>query len=93
MIDSHALYTEAEAAALLRVSRSFLAKARLTRDGPRYVKFGRAVRYPGAALIDYQKAGTRHSTSEYIKHPKHNPYDKKADDEGKGRDGGPGSER
>jgi hypothetical protein len=41
-----------------------VAKARLSGDGPRYVKFGRSVKYQGLDLIEYRKAKKRHSTSE-----------------------------
>ncbi len=64
LIEADALYTEKESAGILRVSSSFLAKKRVTGDGPRYVKIGRAVRYTGSGLIDYKKSRTRHSTSE-----------------------------
>jgi hypothetical protein len=80
LIQPDALYTEAETAQILRVSKSFLAKARLTGDGPRYIKIGRAVRYPGAGLIDFQKSCTRFSTSEYFKRPKTRANDEKAGD-------------
>ena len=52
------------AAKLLRVSLSWLAKARLRGDGPRYVKIGRSVRYPRSYLREYLRARTRSSTSE-----------------------------
>jgi len=52
------------AAALLSVSISWLAKARLSGNGPRYVKIGRAVRYPESNLREYIKSRTRGSTSE-----------------------------
>jgi predicted DNA-binding transcriptional regulator AlpA len=52
------------AAELLRVSLSWLAKARLTGDGPRFVKIGRSVRYPESFLREYIKMRTRCSTSE-----------------------------
>ena len=64
LIETDALYTEKESAGILRVSASFLAKKRVTGDGPRYVKIGRAVRYTGTSLIDYKKARTRNSTSQ-----------------------------
>jgi predicted DNA-binding transcriptional regulator AlpA len=51
-------------AELLRVSLSWLAKARLTGDGPRFVKIGRSVRYPESFLREYIKVRTRGSTSE-----------------------------
>jgi predicted DNA-binding transcriptional regulator AlpA len=52
------------AAKLLGVSQSWLAKARLRGDGPRYVKIGRAVRYPESSIREYIKARMRGSTSE-----------------------------
>ena len=52
------------AAATLNVSVSWLAKARLFGNGPRYVKIGRAVRYPESSLREYIKIRTRGSTSE-----------------------------
>ena len=58
------LYTPPEAAKRLKVSESFLAKKRVTGDGPRFIKIGRSVRYPQTSLLDYQRARTRHSTSE-----------------------------
>ena len=58
------LLTTQEAAERLRVSVSFLMKARLRGDGPRYRKIGRAVRYSEADLIDWLKAQARSSTAE-----------------------------
>jgi predicted DNA-binding transcriptional regulator AlpA len=53
-----------DAARLLRVSLSWLAKARLSGDGPRFVKIGRSVRYPETYVREYIRARTRCSTSE-----------------------------
>jgi len=53
-----------DAAKILNVSMSWLAKARLSGDGPRFVKIGRAVRYLESGLRDYIKGRTRGSTSE-----------------------------
>jgi predicted DNA-binding transcriptional regulator AlpA len=53
-----------DVAKLLGVSTSWLAKARLTGDGPRFVKIGRAVRYLESCVKEYIKARTRGSTSE-----------------------------
>jgi predicted DNA-binding transcriptional regulator AlpA len=53
------LLTPNEAAQLLRVSLSWLAKARLTGEGPRYVKIGRSVRYPESYLREYIRSRTR----------------------------------
>jgi excisionase family DNA binding protein len=44
------LFTPPEAAERLKVSLSFLAKARVRGEGPRYRKLGRAVRYSEADL-------------------------------------------
>jgi predicted DNA-binding transcriptional regulator AlpA len=53
-----------DAARILSVSGSWLAKSRLRGDGPRYVKIGRAVRYLESALREYIKSRTRGSTGE-----------------------------
>jgi Helix-turn-helix domain len=45
------LFTAREAAVFLRVSGSWLAKARMRGDGPPYVKIGRSIRYPEGALL------------------------------------------
>lgn len=63
-VPADALLTPPDAAKLLRVSLSWLAKARLTGDGPRFVKIGRSVRYPESFLREYIKMRTRSSTSE-----------------------------
>jgi hypothetical protein len=46
------------------MSTSWLAKARLRGDGPRYAKFGRSVKYQGQDIIEYRKSRKRQSTSE-----------------------------
>jgi predicted DNA-binding transcriptional regulator AlpA len=53
-----------EAARILNVSVSWLAKARLSGTGPRYVKIGRSVRYPESAIREFIKSRMRGSTSE-----------------------------
>jgi predicted DNA-binding transcriptional regulator AlpA len=53
-----------EAAKLLGVSTSWLAKARLRGDGPQYTKIGRSVRYAHSSLMQFIKSRTRISTSE-----------------------------
>ena len=63
-IDPEKLYAPKVAAELMDMSVSWLAKARLRGDGPRYVKFGRSVKYQGLDLIEYRKSKKRHSTSE-----------------------------
>jgi hypothetical protein len=44
-----------EAAAFLKVSLSWLAKARATNDGPPFIRIGRCVRYSKAALLRWLK--------------------------------------
>jgi hypothetical protein len=58
------LLTPAEAAHLLRVSLSWLAKARMRGDGPTFIKVGRAVRYAEPAVLQWMKSRQRLSTSE-----------------------------
>jgi hypothetical protein len=58
------LLSPAEAATVLAVSLSWLAKARLRGDGPNFVKVGRAVKYQRSSLLDYVKSRTRTSTSQ-----------------------------
>ncbi len=62
---SFVLLTPKEAAKLLKVSLSWLAKARMRGDGPPFIKVGsRAIRYSEAALIQWMKGRQRLSTSE-----------------------------
>lgn len=63
-IDPDKLYPPKITAEILNMSTSWLAKARLRGDGPRYVKLGRSVKYQGLDLIEYRKSKKRHSTSE-----------------------------
>jgi hypothetical protein len=60
-----ALLTTAEVAERLRVSTSFLAKARVTGLGPRFIKIGRACRYRLSDLESYERSRARTSTSEH----------------------------
>jgi predicted DNA-binding transcriptional regulator AlpA len=53
-----------EAASALGVSTSFLAKARMTGEGPSFIKLGRTVRYSQRALDEYRLRRTRQSTSQ-----------------------------
>lgn len=63
--DSSPLYDEAQAAEFLRLSRSALAKWRVTGAGPRFVKVGpHSVRYRRVDLEAFITAGIRRSTSE-----------------------------
>ena len=61
----HELLTPPLTANALGVSESWLAKARLRGDGPRYVKIGRSVRYPRAYIREYLRSHTTTSTSEW----------------------------
>ena len=58
------LLTTKEAAALLKLSESFLAKARMRGDGPRYRKLSRSVRYDKADVLLWLKASAKTSTAE-----------------------------
>lgn len=58
------LLTERDAANLLRLSTSWLAKARMRGDGPPYIKLGRSIRYGEGALLQWTKLRVRLSTSE-----------------------------
>ena len=62
--NKHDLLTSKEAAAELKVSESFLAKARMHGTGPAFIQLGRAVRYSRAALETYKSLQTRISTSQ-----------------------------
>lgn len=58
------LLTPDEAAEVLKVSVSWLAKARMRGDGPPYIRIGRAIRYSETALIQWMKSRQCLSTSE-----------------------------
>jgi predicted DNA-binding transcriptional regulator AlpA len=58
------LLTPSEAAGLLKVSLSWLAKARMRGDGPPYIRIGRSIRYAESALLQWIKSRQRLSTSE-----------------------------
>jgi predicted DNA-binding transcriptional regulator AlpA len=58
------LMTPNDAAKVLQVSLSWLAKARMRGDGPPYIPVGRSIRYGEAALIQWMKSRQRSSTSE-----------------------------
>lgn len=60
-----AMLTPKEAAHRLRLSPSWLAKARMRGDGPPYILIGRAVRYSEAVLVQWLKSCQRSSTSEH----------------------------
>ena len=58
------LLTPSETAKLLRLSPSWLAKARMKGDGPPFIKLGRCVRYDEGALFQWMKSRLRQSTSQ-----------------------------
>jgi hypothetical protein len=62
---SDSLLTTTEVAQRLRVSQSFLAKARVTGLGPRFIKIGRSCRYRPADVETYARSRARTSTSEH----------------------------
>jgi predicted DNA-binding transcriptional regulator AlpA len=57
------LLTPDEAAAFLKLSKSWLAKARLNGNGPAYHKLGGCVRYSAAGLQQWIRANQHVSTS------------------------------
>jgi predicted DNA-binding transcriptional regulator AlpA len=57
------LLTARDAANLLRLSASWLAKARMRGDGPPYVKLGRSIRYTEAGILEWMNSRRRFSTS------------------------------
>lgn len=59
------LLTPKEAAELLKVSVSWLAKARIRGDGPAFIRIGRSIRYSELALLQWMKANQHLSTSEH----------------------------
>jgi hypothetical protein len=58
------LLTPKETADRLKVSLSWLAKARMRGDGPPYIRVGRSIRYSEGALLQWMKSRQRLSTSE-----------------------------
>jgi hypothetical protein len=62
--DPDALFDTPAAAKHLKVSQSFLAKARMKGNGPRYSKFNKLVRYRRANLDQYELERSRTSTAE-----------------------------
>jgi predicted DNA-binding transcriptional regulator AlpA len=60
----HIVNTEA-AAHLLNVSAVTLAKWRVTGEGPRFLKFGRSVKYRISDLEEWIQDQQRESTAEY----------------------------
>ena len=62
--DSERLITPEEESQLLRVSLSWLAKARMRGDGPPYVMVGRSIRYTPAGNRQWIRSRQRFSTSD-----------------------------
>ena len=62
--DLSPLLTAKDAGVLLKVSLSWLAKARMRGDGPPYICVGRSIRYTEAALMQWMKSRQRLSTSQ-----------------------------
>jgi hypothetical protein len=58
------LLTPKEAAKVLKVSLSWLAKARMHGDGPPFIRVGRSIRYSQPSLLQWMKSRQRLSTSE-----------------------------
>ncbi len=58
------VYTTKETAVRLKVSESFLNKKRVSGGGPKFIKVGRAVRYPESAINEYLSGQLRTSTSD-----------------------------
>jgi predicted DNA-binding transcriptional regulator AlpA len=71
------LLTPKEAAQVLKLSESFLAKARMRGDGPRYRKLSRSVRYLKADLLAWLKACAKTSTAERLQDDRRPAVDSK----------------
>jgi predicted DNA-binding transcriptional regulator AlpA len=48
-----------DAARFLKLSMSWLARARMRGEGPPYIKFGKSVRYDEAALVKWLRSHQR----------------------------------
>jgi hypothetical protein len=55
--------TPRQAAAVLGMSESWLAKSRMRGDGPPYRQFGRAIRYSPTGIANWARNRQRYSTS------------------------------
>jgi len=64
LTDVSPLLTAKDAAVRLKVSTSWLAKARMRGDGPPYICVGRSIRYAETALVQWMKSRQRLSTSQ-----------------------------
>jgi predicted DNA-binding transcriptional regulator AlpA len=54
-----AFLTPRETAAFLRMSKSWLAKARMRKNGPPFIEIGRSIRYSKCALLRWLKSRER----------------------------------
>ena len=61
-VDFSPLLTAKDAAVFLKVSLSWLAKARMRGDGPPYICVGRSIRYTETAINQWTKSRQRLST-------------------------------
>lgn len=59
------LLTAREAAERLKLSESYLEKARIRGDGPRFVRLGRSIRYRAEDIEAWVASRAAGSTSEY----------------------------
>lgn len=66
-MDTDKLLNQSEVAKYLGLSKAWLERARWAGNGPRFIKFGRAVRYKAADLEKYLAERERSSTSEVKK--------------------------
>jgi predicted DNA-binding transcriptional regulator AlpA len=62
-IEAERLLTPREAADFLRVSESWLAKARMRGDGPPFLRIGRSIRYRQSDLLRWMRSRIHLSTS------------------------------
>jgi predicted DNA-binding transcriptional regulator AlpA len=62
--DRDRLLTTEDTADLLRLSTSWLAKARMRGDGPPFVKLGGSVRYVESSVVRWMRAQQRLSTTD-----------------------------
>lgn len=59
------LWTQRELCAYLNKSEAWAERARLTGDGPPYMKVGRSVRYQADEVLAWLEAKRRRSTSDH----------------------------
>jgi predicted DNA-binding transcriptional regulator AlpA len=59
LVPTIVLLTAKEAAKSLKVSVSWLAKARMRGDGPPWIRIGKSIRYSEAALLQWLRSHQR----------------------------------